>query len=143
MQFAHILVAYDGSLSSVKALETAVRLVEDKQAERLTVVHVYSIPYMAVADSIVTVPNSIQMDWLERVKILLADAGKQIAHLPYAHTAVLEGSPAEAILQYTEENGCDLIVIGSRGLSSLREFMMGSVSHNVAQHSKVPVMIIK
>ena len=143
MLFAHILAAYDGSLSSVKALETAVKLVESNQAERLTVVHVYSIPYMAVADSIVTVPNSVQEDWLERSKVLLSDADKQIAHLPYANTAILEGSPAEAILQFAEENGCNLIVIGSRGLGGLREFMMGSVSHNVAQHAKVPVLIIK
>ncbi|GGD96605.1 universal stress protein [Paenibacillus nasutitermitis] len=143
MLFSHIIVAYDGSLSAVKALDTAIALVENKQAEKISIVHVYSVPYMAIADSIVTVPNSVQQEWLERAQSLLADAGKKTEQLPYANTVILEGSPAEAILQYADHNGGDLIVIGSRGLGGLREFMMGSVSHNIAQHAKIPVLIIK
>ncbi|MBW7455480.1 universal stress protein [Paenibacillus sepulcri] len=143
MLFSHIVVAYDGSMASVKALNTAIELVEKKQANRITVVHVYSVPYMAIADSVVSVPNSVQREWLEKAQKLLADASEKISQLPYANTVILEGSPAEAILQYTEQNGGNLIVIGSRGLGGLREFMMGSVSHNVAQHASVPVLIIK
>jgi len=143
MLFSHIIVAYDGSLSAVKALDTAIELVENKQAEKLTIVHVYSVPYMAIADSIVSVPNSVQQEWLERAQSLLADASKKTEQLPYASTVILEGSPAEAILQYAEQNGGNLIVIGSRGLGGLREFMMGSVSHNIAQHARIPVLIIK
>ncbi|WP_256711219.1 universal stress protein [Paenibacillus sp. FSL H7-0331] len=37
----------------------------------------------------------------------------------------------------------DLIVIGSRGLNAISEFILGSVSHNVVQHAKIPVLVVK
>ncbi len=56
---------------------------------------------------------------------------------------MLAGSPAEAIVDYSENNDCDLIIMGSRGLGAIREIMVGSVSHNVIQHASIPVMIMK
>ena len=51
------------------------------------------------------------------------------------------GHAAEKILKVSE-SGYDLIVIGTRGLSAVRGFVMGSVSSQVSQHSKVPVVVV-
>jgi nucleotide-binding universal stress UspA family protein len=56
---------------------------------------------------------------------------------------ILEGDPASQIIQYAEENNNDVIVMGSRGLGRVREFFLGSVSHNVVQMAKCPVFIVK
>jgi nucleotide-binding universal stress UspA family protein len=56
---------------------------------------------------------------------------------------LLQGSPAEVILSYAKEHGADVIVIGSRGLGGIREFVLGSVSHNVVQSARIPVLVVK
>lgn len=47
------------------------------------------------------------------------------------------------ILKYAKENAIDIIVIGSRGLGGIREFVLGSVSHNVVQSARIPVLVVK
>lgn len=54
-----------------------------------------------------------------------------------------EGDAGKEIVKYCEEAGCDLIVMGSRGLSGLKEWWLGSVSHYVSQHTKRSVLIVK
>ncbi|MMZ71849.1 Stress response protein NhaX [compost metagenome] len=56
---------------------------------------------------------------------------------------MFQGSPAEVILSYVKKHDNDVIVIGSRGLGTIREFVLGSVSHNVVQNAKIPVLVIK
>ncbi len=47
------------------------------------------------------------------------------------------------ILDFAVKNDNDVIVIGSRGLGGIREFVLGSVSHNVVQHARIPVLVVK
>lgn len=47
------------------------------------------------------------------------------------------------ILNFSQKNKYDIIIIGSRGLGSIKEVFLGSTSHAVVQKSKIPVMIIK
>ena len=56
---------------------------------------------------------------------------------------VVPGSPAEAIIEHADEAGDPLIVIGSRGLSGLREMVLGSVSHRVLHHANCPVTVVR
>lgn len=56
---------------------------------------------------------------------------------------LIQGAPAEVILDYAKKHNNDVIIIGSRGLGGIREFVLGSVSHNVVQHARVPVLVIK
>lgn len=60
-----------------------------------------------------------------------------------ATVELLQGSPAEVILAYAKEHTVDVIVIGSRGLGGIREFVLGSVSHNVVQSARIPVLVVK
>ena len=57
--------------------------------------------------------------------------------------AVDSGDPVRAILQHAEAEGADLIVLGTRGLSSLKGLLMGSVSQRVCQRAKCPCLIVK
>ena len=57
---------------------------------------------------------------------------------------VLEvGHPSERIIALAKKNGSDSIVIGSRGLSGIAEFFLGSVSSKVSQYATIPVLIVK
>jgi len=56
---------------------------------------------------------------------------------------LLEGNPAESIVEAAKEGECDLIVIGSLGLGGFKEFILGSVSDKVADEATCPVTIVK
>lgn len=57
-------------------------------------------------------------------------------------TEVRTGESAREILASAHEFGADLLVIGSRGISGIEEFFLGSVARNVAHHTKIPVLIV-
>jgi len=56
---------------------------------------------------------------------------------------VLQGPPAEAILDVAKTRECDLIVMGSRGLGQFTGLLLGSQSQKVVQHAECPVLIVK
>jgi nucleotide-binding universal stress UspA family protein len=56
---------------------------------------------------------------------------------------ILEGKPAEKIVEAAKEGGFDLIVMGSRGLGAVKEFFLGSVTGRVANTATCPVVIVK
>ncbi|PAV14373.1 universal stress protein [Methanosarcina spelaei] len=56
---------------------------------------------------------------------------------------VLEGDPADELIRYAEENGMDLIVMGTLGRTGIERLLLGSVAGNVVRHSKVPVMVVR
>lgn len=58
-------------------------------------------------------------------------------------TAIRMGEPATEILEFATENDIDYIVMGSRGLSGIKKFLMGSISTRVMEHSDCSVLIVK
>ena len=52
------------------------------------------------------------------------------------------GGPARTIVQFSEDHGANLIVIGSRGLSDSTKHLLGSVSHKVTSTSSCPVLVV-
>lgn len=56
---------------------------------------------------------------------------------------ILYGEPGPAIIDYTNKEQVDLVVIGSRGLNALQEMVLGSVSHKVVKPVHCPVVIVK
>ncbi len=143
MIFRHILVPYDGSEPAGRALDKAMEFVRSDSQTRLTVAHVINLQPITVADMTFVQPESYQEELRRQGEEILDRVKQRIGDFPGTDTVVLAGAPAPAILDYADSAGCDLIVMGSRGLGAFRELMVGSVSHNVIQHSGVPVMIMK
>ena len=140
--FTRILLAYDGSAFSEKALQQAIRLAKDSPA-KLEVVHVLHNPVVVVGEAIVNPSNEYEKEYLKRTESMVEKINPQLAELPDAKAIMLIGNPVIAILDYAKEMAADIIIVGSRGLSDVKELFLGSVSHNIVQHSSIPVLVVK
>lgn len=143
MLFNNIMVAFDGSKASNQALQKAIELVKLTNAN-LNVVHIYEFPRFYVAEGFAPMPTTMNEEFYElasqtadKAEQLIKEAGVT------GKVELIQGPPAETILEYAASNNIDAIVIGSRGLGGIREFVLGSVSHNVVQHAKIPVLVVK
>ncbi|GGD84796.1 universal stress protein [Paenibacillus nasutitermitis] len=143
MLYNKILVAYDGSAISEKALDSAIRMAKLNHYSKLEVIHVFNVPTYFVGSAFYIPPASVQSDYFEYAEEVIAKVKEKIADFTNTHVEVRQGSIAKTIMDYANETDTDLIVIGSRGLSSVGEFVLGSVSHNVVQHAKQPVLVVK
>lgn len=144
--FKKILVPVDGSQTSWKALDTA-RTLAEKYDGRLLVITVM-IPYgsgsflqMSLDQTLIDQNNAA----MKKAGFATLDMAKDKLGSYAGDVEYLEetGNPAELILDACKEKGCDTIVIGSRGLSGVEEFLLGSVSSKVSQYAKVPVVVVK
>jgi nucleotide-binding universal stress UspA family protein len=140
--FSKILVPYDESELAERALKTSVKLgMQDKKIE-LHIVYVLTLlPLMDYADTgkeqVKTLRKQNAEHMLAAINESLQGMGNPVS------VCLLEGAPEKRIIEYVEQFDIDLIVIGSRGLSGLKELFLGSISHYVAQHSPVPTLIVK
>lgn len=143
--FKKILIPVDGSEASWKALEYAKQLAT-KFSGDVVIVNVVQPYYSAslVAMPLDNVFAGQNDNALQNGEMILQIAKEKMADFPGDYECRLEkGHPSERILAVTRENACDAVVIGSRGLSGVAEFFLGSVSSKVSEHSKVPVVIVK
>jgi nucleotide-binding universal stress UspA family protein len=74
---------------------------------------------------------------LERAKEVAKDAGVDV------ETRVVRDDPSEALIAAAEANGADLILIGNKGMTGARRFMLGSVPNDVAHHAPCSVLIAR
>lgn len=143
--FKKILIPVDGSEASWEALEYAKQIAE-KFSSDLFIVNVVQPYYSAslVAMPLDNVFAGQNDNALQNGEMVLQIAKEKMAGFSGDYECRLEkGHPSERILAISLENKCDSIVIGSRGLSGVAEFFLGSVSSKVSEHSKVPVVIVK
>lgn len=136
-EIKRILVGIDGSEGSYKAAEYAADLAE-RLGAKVTLMFVISDQYTDrfIAKPTYT-PNEEIMagDRFKRPKLFMEERGVA------CDTMVEMGNPAQSLLA-TGEKGYDLIILGTRGLSAVKEFMLGSISSKVVQHSKIPVLVV-
>ena len=134
-----ILVPLDGSKNSIRGLDNAISIARACQA---TITGVYILPLYPrnLVDAVI--PYVMHP---ERVaKKFLADARKRAAQKGILFKSKLVwGSPISEIQDMTKAKKFDLIVIGARGMGSLKEFFLGSVSNAIVHKSKIPVMVVK
>jgi len=144
MLFQSILVAYDGSKASNKALEKAIALAKASPGAKLEVLHAFDFPRLYLADGFAQVPASFNQELYNLAEQTVNEARSIVAEAGVEGTVELvQGQAAEVILKHASTHDNDVIVLGSRGMGGIREFVLGSVSHNVAQHAKIPVLILK
>ena len=137
--FTNILVAYDGSEHSQRALQKAIELAQCSQA-RLQILYAYDKipPYLGEPNLQHMIDRSVA-----RAQVALEQAVQQLtASGREFNTNILEGPAAEAILRAAQTEGCDLIVMGSRGLGMVQGMLLGSVSYRVLHHATIPVLIV-
>ncbi|WP_458414154.1 universal stress protein [Schinkia sp. CFF1] len=142
--FNKVLVAYDGSELAKKALQLAIQFSKGNPNLQIEIVHVYQIPTVAIGEGYYTPTAQAALNYVETAEKVLAEAEEIVsAETKNYHAVLKDGAYARNIVEHAGETGCDLILIGSRGLSGLKEYFLGSVSHNVVQKSKVPVFVVK
>lgn len=138
-----VLIPVDGSVFSLWAVDE----VACRPWNPGTIVRVISVVEHPVIRKSVTVPGHL-LSQLRDVGKYAID--KALARLPSGENApfkveskIISGGPAEAILKDAQEWNADLIVLGSHGLSGLQRFLLGSVSHKVAEHAGCSVELVR
>jgi len=139
----NILFPTDGSDNSQKALDY-VKEIAAKFGSSVTVLNTFEVPVtMYGIDSPPIVFAEISDNLRkESVKLLDKTRNELKEITPAIESITLVGNPGLSIIETANEKGCDLIVMGSRGLGAVKSFLIGSVSNYVLHHAKCPVMII-
>ena len=129
-----ILLPTDGSTHSLKAAEYAAEI--SKQFDSET--HILNV----ITKSIIRISRKRE----EKSSVQALEETKDVfdrRSIKVIVRKLVRGNPAEIICKIAEEEGFDLIVIGSRGLSGMKAFFLGGVSDKVSRHAICPVLIVR
>jgi len=146
--FEKVMVAVDGSEHAQKALQLAVRLTQRCDGE-LILFHAVQLSALRGNYHAMVTPaarNIYRGLGREQGEAILDRAESTARELGLENTVrsmVESDSPAKAILSVAESAAVNLLVVGTRGLTGLREMTMGSVAHKVSAAAKCPVMIVR
>lgn len=144
--FRSILVGTDGSATAEEAVRQAVELAAAVDA-RLELVSAYEpVPSQRLRSELRDTPEDLQ--WainpredvdatLEAAAEVARDAGVEV------RANARQGDPADAILDVAEEIGADLIVVGNKGMTGAKRFLLGSVPNKVSHHAPCSVLVIR
>ncbi len=126
-----LLVAIDGSKQATKALEYAAVLAKNF-GSKVTLLHVAEAKLAnLVPEEVKRISEKILWDAATEIKEIQVDKRLEF------------GSPAKNIIRVSKEENQDLIILGSRGLSSVKRYLLGSVSEDVSMHAQRSVLIVR
>jgi nucleotide-binding universal stress UspA family protein len=144
--FRSIVVGTDGSETASKAVAAAVDLAREIGAS-LDIVSAYEpVPQSRLREESRQAPEDLQwtINPREDVEATLREAAEDIEDAGIrVETFAREGDPADAILDVAEERGADLIVVGNKGMTGAKRFLLGSVPNKVSHHAPCSVLIIR
>lgn len=141
--YRKILIATDGSESARRATNAAIELAHLSGAK------IYAA---SVIDRSIYSSTPEDQGWEEamydRFRELAEEAVSYVEKTAKnagleVESILLEGHPAEEIVNFAEKNGVDLIIVGSLGKSGIERFLIGSVSENVFRNAKGPVLVVR
>jgi nucleotide-binding universal stress UspA family protein len=141
-----ILLAVDGSRHARWATELLTRLplAAPPVVRPLTVVEHGVLTHPAIAPPLVTQPNRAMKKQMAAAKGLATRTARRVRRRWKRVRPIVEGgSPVETILERAASERTDLIVLGSRGLSNIQAFLLGSVSQQVVTYAPCSVLIVK
>ncbi len=144
--FGSIVVGTDGSNTASEAVRQATELARSLGAKVYLVSAYEPIPEGRLRDERQQVPEDLQ--WMVNPRedveeTLETGAGKLKEQGVDVETLAREGDPADAILDVAEEKNADLIVVGNKGMTGAKRFLLGSVPNKVSHHAPCSVMIIR
>ncbi|WP_436928374.1 universal stress protein [Halosimplex halobium] len=137
--YEDILVPTDGSAGASAALDEAIDLARqfDATVHSLYVVDVASLGTEAGAVDVVESFEQMGENATEAAATRARDAGVE------ATDSVATGTPHRAILDYVDDNGIDLVVMGTHGRTGLERYLLGSVTEKVVRTAEVPVLTVR
>ena len=144
--FEAIVVGTDGSTTASEAVRQATELASAVGAKIYLVSAYEPVPEGRLRDERQQVPADLQWmvnpredveETLEEGAGTLTQAGVDV------ETLAREGDPADAILDVAEEKNADLVVVGNRGMTGAKRFLLGSVPNKISHHAPCSVMIIR
>jgi nucleotide-binding universal stress UspA family protein len=136
-----IAIGVDGSESSAAAVKWAIRLAKATGAQ-VTAVYAIDIPvYFPEPEEL---PFVLDDEWRAGMKSDFEDKWckpLKVAGVRY-RTVMEDGRAASVIAEVAEREKADLIVVGRRGRGGVSELLLGSASHELVLHSKLPVLVV-
>jgi len=141
-----MVVGTDGSDTAGEAVRQATVLARQIGAKVHLVSAYEPVPEARLREEREGLPGDVE--WLinprEDVSSTLKDAAEEIRNQGLrVEVHAREGDPADAILDVAEEQGADLIVVGNKGMTGAKRFLLGSVPNKVSHHAPCSVMIIR
>jgi nucleotide-binding universal stress UspA family protein len=137
--FQHMLVGYDGSPQSEKAVEVALSLAECIDSTVL-IFAVARPPEPPTSVELQAVLDDAREHYEEGFKRILEKAR---LHDLDVKTDMAVGHPGEQIIHRAEIDKIDLIIVGRRGTSLFQKLILGSVSERVLRYAHCPVMVVR
>ena len=145
--FTRIVVGTDGSDTAAEAVRQAIDLAKLAGADaRASSAPTRPSPKRRVEGEQRDAPADVQYEIgpREDVNLVLdAAAAERRKEGVEVQTHPVEGDPADAILNVAEETKADLIVVGNKGMTGARRFLLGSVPNNVSHHAPCSVIIVR
>ena len=145
--FGSILVGTDGSATATTAVRHAIDLARELEA-RLQIVSAYEpVSDQRLRSDKIELPGDAQ--WMvsprEDVLAVLGAAQQEAVQsgLVAVETFARQGDAADAILDVAEEQRSDLIIVGNRGMTGAKRFLLGSVPNKVSHHAPCSVLIVR
>jgi len=144
--FSSIVVGTDGSPTAQEAVRQATLLAKGLGAKVYIVSAYEPVPEGRLRDERLQVPEDLQ--WMVNPRedvedTLQVSAAELRGEGLDVETIAREGDPADAILDVAEEKNADLVVIGNRGMTGAKRFLLGSVPNKISHHAPCSVMIIR
>jgi len=149
-----ILVAVDGSENALRAAAEAVKMARgnpDAQLDLITVVPlvdpVFAFGPLLTTQEVADAEKNAANEVLKKAEEVIAQA-KQAVELTEQSGLKVEsyvqlGDPAQAVAEYAAAKGCDVVVMGRRGMGLIKELLLGSVSSKVLQLTPCPVLLVR
>jgi nucleotide-binding universal stress UspA family protein len=138
-----VLLAYDGSESSKKALVWLADFAKQTPV-KIVIANVFHFPGTEWSEYVTSGTQSAMKALLEKAERVLDEGKKMLLESGLIATGIfLEGYPATEIIRYAAEESIDLIICGSRGLGGFESLLIGSVAQNLVAHSSVPVLVVR
>ena len=144
--FGSIVVGTDGSETAGEAVRQATELAKAVGGRVHLVSAFEPVGSQRLREERVQAPDDMQ--WMvnerEDVDATLNEAAEKIKEAGVeVETYARQGDPADAILDVAEEQGADLIIVGNKGMTGAKRFLLGSVPNKVSHHAPCSVMIIR
>ena len=144
--FSSIVVGTDGSETAAEAVRQAVDLAKAVGAKVQLVSAYEPVSNQRIREEKQQAPDDVQwsINPREDVDGTLAEAAEvaEAAGVTVERFA-RQGDPADAILDVAEETKSDLIIVGNKGMTGARRFLLGSVPNKVSHHAPCSVLIIR